>query len=104
MVDKQAVKSLPKLDLHLHLDGAIRTETIRDLAREHDVEMPSYEVQELAKHVQVQPSCRNLSEFLQCFETFYPVLQYPSALERIAYELCEDLAAQGVIYAETRFA
>ncbi|MGM0380614.1 MAG: adenosine deaminase [bacterium] len=103
-IDRETIFSLPKLDLHLHLDGAIRTETIRDLAREFAVELPTYEVEELADHVQVQPDCRSLSDFLECFETFYPVLQYPEALERIAYELCEDLAAQGVIYAETRFA
>ncbi len=103
-IDKDTVLNLPKLDLHLHLDGAIRTETIRDLARRFDVDLPSFEVDTLANHVQVQPDCRSLSDFLECFETFYPVLQYPQALERIAYELCEDLARQGVIYAETRFA
>ena len=103
-IDRKTVEDLPKLDLHLHLDGAIRTETIRDLGRQFDVSLPSFEVDTLADYVQVQPDCRNLSDFLECFETFYPVLQYPEALERIAYEMCEDLARQGVIYAETRFA
>lgn len=75
-----------------------------DLAREHDVELPSFEVDELRKHVTVPRRGGSLTEFLNCFETFYPVLQYPSAVERVAYEVCEDLAAQNVLYAETRFA
>ncbi len=100
----EAIKSLPKIDLHLHLDGAIRTRTILELGEKHGVTLPADNVEELSKHVQVQPSCRSLTDFLACFEVFYPVLQYPDAVERIAYELCEDLKKQGVVYAETRFA
>ncbi len=103
-VNKQAVKALPKVDLHLHLDGAIRTQTILELGKQFNVDLPTDNVDDLASYVQVQPSCRSLSDFLGCFENFYPVLQYPGAIERIAYELCEDLAEAGVIYAETRFA
>ncbi len=100
----EAIRSLPKIDLHLHLDGAIRTRTILELGEKHSVDLPADNVEELSKHVQVQPSCRSLTDFLACFEVFYPVLQFPDAVERIAYELCEDLADQNIIYAETRFA
>lgn len=94
----------PKIDLHLHLDGAIRTETILDLANRRAVELPADTPEALRKHVTVPADCRSLSEFLDCFETFYPVLQHPESVERIAVELCEDLVEQNVIYAETRFA
>ncbi|MFB6346943.1 MAG: adenosine deaminase, partial [bacterium] len=98
------VESLPKIDLHRHLDGSIRTETILELAQEHGIELPARTSSELEPHVTVSPYCRDLSEFLSCFETFYPVLQFPQAMERIALELCEDLVEENVIYAEVRFA
>ncbi len=66
--------------------------------------LPSYDVDELRDDVTVPPRGGSLSEFLGCFETFYPVLQYPEALERVAYEVCEDLTEENVLYAETRFA
>ncbi len=101
---EEAISRLPKVDLHLHLDGAIRTQTILELGQKNNLSLPADDVEQLAEHVQVQPSCRSLTDFLACFEFFYPVLQYPESVERIAYELCEDLSQQGIIYAETRFA
>lgn len=98
------VKSLPKIDLHLHLDGAVRTGTILDLADRHEVSLPAEDADELESYVTVPPDCRSLSDFLNCFETLYPVLQYTDSVERVAFELCEDLEKQGVIYAEVRFA
>jgi adenosine deaminase len=100
----QRLQTIPKIDLHHHLDGAVRTQTVLDLARKHQVTLPTYELDELERHVTVQPDCRSLSDFLDCFQILYPVLQYPSSMERIAFELCEDFADQNVIYAETRFA
>ncbi len=104
MTDLTWVDELPKLDLHHHLDGAIRTETMLELADEQGKDLPAGSVEELNQFVQVRPDCRNLSDFLSCFEVFYPLLQEPLAMERIARELCEDLEEQGVVYAETRFA
>jgi adenosine deaminase len=104
MQEKQAIDELPKIDLHHHLDGAIRTETIRDLAQEQGIDLPTYDVEELNDHVRVSKDCRSLSDFLECFEVLYPVIQTPEAMNRIAYELCETLEKHGVIYAETRFA
>lgn len=93
-----------KIDLHHHLDGALRESTILELAREHDVDLPAEDPDSLRDHVTVPPDCRSLTDFLACFETFYPVLQYPDAVGRAAYEVCEDLEADNVLYAETRFA
>jgi adenosine deaminase len=97
-------KQLPKIDLHLHLDGAIRVPTIAELGDELGVKLPTYDPKKLAKFVQVDCNCRSLTDFLKRFEVFYPILPYARTQERIAYELCEDCARDHVIYFETRFA
>jgi adenosine deaminase len=97
-------KKLPKIDLHLHLDGAIRVPTIAELGDELGIELPTYDPKKLAKFVQVDRDCRSLTDFLKRFEVFYPILPYAITQERIAYELCEDCARDNVIYFETRFA
>jgi adenosine deaminase len=98
------LKELPKIDLHIHLDGAIRVATIAELGDELGIELPTYDPRELAKFVQVGRDCRSLTDFLKRFEIFYPILPYAATQERIAYELCEDCAGDNVIYFETRFA
>ncbi len=97
-------KQLPKIDLHLHLDGAIRVPTIAELGDELGVKLPTYDPRELANFVQVDRNCRSLTNFLKRFEIFYPILPYAVTQERIAYELCEDCVRDNVIYFETRFA
>ncbi|MBI5367533.1 MAG: adenosine deaminase [Planctomycetes bacterium] len=96
--------ALPKIDLHLHLDGALRVATIAELARERRVPLPTYDPQRLRHYVQVGPRCRSVAEFLATFRYFYPVLADAAALERVAYELCEDQSRAGVIYFEARYA
>ena len=95
---------MPKLDLHLHIDGAVRTETILDLAREQNHALPASTVRDLQHFVTVGPDCRSLTEFLGTFEVFYELLRQPEALQRVTRELCQDLQEDGVIYAELRFA
>ena len=97
-------KKLPKIDLHLHLDGAIRVPTIAELGDELGVKLPTYDPMKLAKLVQVDRDCRSLTDFLKRFEVFYPILPYARTQERIAYEVCEDCTRDHVIYFETRFA
>jgi adenosine deaminase len=97
-------KELPKIDLHIHLDGAIRVPTIAELGDELGVKLPTYDPKKLAKFVQVDRDCRSLTDFLKRFEVFYPILPHAITQERIAYELCEDCARDNVIYFETRFA
>ncbi|MDQ7780985.1 MAG: adenosine deaminase [Planctomycetota bacterium] len=91
-------------DLHLHLDGAVRPRTVWDLAREQGHRLPARSVREVARLVRVSKSCRNLTAFLKTFEVFYPLLRTPVAVERIAFELCEDQAKSGVDCFEARFA
>ena len=70
-------KQLPKIDLHLHLDGAIRVATIAELGDELGIKLPSYDPKELAKFVQVNRDCRSLTDFLKRFE----VLSHPAVRE-----------------------
>jgi adenosine deaminase len=98
------LKRLPKIDLHLHLDGAIRVPTLAELGEDLGVRLPTYDPEKLAKFVQVDRDCRSLADFLKRFEILYPILPYAKTQERIAYELCEDCARDNVIYFETRFA
>jgi len=98
------VHSLPKCDLHVHLDGSVRVKTIRDAANKLGVRLPTQDLKELARYVQAPPDCRSLSDFLKAFDLFYPALKDPEILERISYELCEDASKENVRYMEVRFA
>jgi len=100
---KSFIAELPKSDLHVHLDGSIRLETLIDLARVHKVELPSYTVEGLKKLVFKQ-RYRNLKEYLVGFTYTTAVMQTPEALERVAYEFAWDNINEGVAYVEVRFA
>lgn len=103
-VPETLLARMPKVDLHCHLDGAVRVETVRDLAKAQGIRLPSEDLDVLKRHVQVSTDCRSLTEFLSAFEFFYPMLRSPAAMERIAYELCEDCARDNIRYVEMRFA
>lgn len=93
-----------KIDLHLHLDGSLRPDTVWELAKEQGVSLPASTKEELISFLRVPEDCRNLTEYLECFDLPLLVLQRPEALERAASELVEDLAGEGLDYAEIRFA
>ncbi len=102
-LERAAVLALPKVDLHCHLDGAVRPGTLLEIAQAAGIPLPADTVEELLPHVRVSPDCRTLRDFLLTFETFYPVLNAPGSLERAGYELLEDAAADGVVHLEARF-
>jgi adenosine deaminase len=97
------VRKLPKTDLHVHLDGSLRLETLVDLARARHVALPSQTPEGLQELV-FRPRYANLAEYLQGFRYTVAVLQDAEALERAAFELAEDCQAEGVRYLEVRFA
>jgi adenosine deaminase len=103
-VNKDVFKKLPKIDLHCHLDGSIRTPTIIELAKMQNHPLPATTAEELRPYVRVPQDCKSLGDFLKRFEVFYPLLKNTYALERIAYELCRDCSAENVKYIEIRFA
>ncbi len=102
-MDRATIARLPKFDLHVHLDGSLRPETVRELWEA----LPTQERPPVAGPVEqaVLPHVPcSLEEFLQAFRITVPLLQTAEALERAAFELCQDAAAEGVVYIEIRFA
>ena len=97
-------RQLPKTDLHVHLDGSLRIETIIELARTHGVELPSTDPAELRREMNLGQNCGSLVEYLKAFDVTLPVMQHEDALFRVAYELAEDAARENVRYMEVRYA
>lgn len=95
--------SIPKTEIHCHLEGAIRTQTIIDVAREQGISLPSYEVQGLDKHVKVLEQLQSLEAVLEAFDIFQRTITSPGVFERISWELFEDCAKQNIKLFEVRF-
>ncbi len=99
------IKSVPKVVLHDHLDGGLRPKTILELAKDQDYKkLPTDDPGELAEWFQRGAKRGSLPLYLEGFEHTTGVMQTEEALERIAYEMLEDMKDDGVVYVETRFA
>ena len=94
---------LPKTEIHIHLEGSIRTQTIIDVAREYNLSIPSFEAAELDRHVKVYEQMRDLAAVLDAFAIFQNSITSPQVVERIAWELFEDAARQNIRLFEVRF-
>lgn len=101
-VTRDRLHRLPKAELHVHLDGSLRAETMLELAEAQGKPMPADEPDALREYMHVRDA-RNLVDYLERFEITLSVMQTADALERIAYELAADLAAENVRYAEIRY-
>jgi adenosine deaminase len=102
MLSRELLRALPKAELHCHLDGSVRPSTLIELGREYGQPMPATDPDELYEHMVVRHA-HNLEEYLARFSTTLSVMQEADALERIAYELMEDAAREGVRYIEIRY-
>src|SRR5262245_8942961 len=102
-VPDELIRALPKTDLHLHLDGSLRPQTILELGREQGIRLPADDLESLARLVRMGDGERSLERYLQAFDVTLAVLQEAEALSRAAYELAADCAAENVRYIEVRF-
>lgn len=94
---------LPLCDLHRHLDGSIRLQTILELAEQHRVTLPGRDLASLRPHVQIMDPAEGLMEFIAKFRYLTAVLVDADACRRVAYENVLDAAAEGIDYIELRF-
>lgn len=102
MLSRELIARLPKAELHVHLDGSLRPETMLDLAREAGVSLPAGDAETLRRYM-VVTDARNLEDYLQRFDITVALLQTPEAIERVAYEMVEDAARDNVQYLEVRY-
>ena len=103
MCTRVDLKAASKVDLHRHLEGAVRLRTLLDLYREHGRPLPETSEAELAPRAQVLEPMRSLEDVLSRFTVAQGAFFDAAACERIAFEAVEDLAADNVRLAELRF-
>jgi adenosine deaminase len=102
-IPKEFLLKIPKTDLHVHLDGSLRLNTLIELAKESNVTLPAYTEEELKKTV-FREHYKDLPEYLEGFRYTGAVMRTASNLERISYEFGQDNYLEGVRYYEVRFA
>ena len=102
MLTREVVGRLPKAELHVHLDGSLRPETMIALAREAGISLPSTDPDAVRRFMRVDDAS-NLEDYLRRFDVTIPLLQTPEAVERVAYEMAEDAARDNVRYLEVRY-
>ncbi|MGD8738538.1 MAG: adenosine deaminase, partial [Anaerolineae bacterium] len=101
--------TLPLIDLHRHLDGAVRLETILDLGRQHNLPLPAWDLETLRPYVQIvdkdpaHAALPGVMAFIAKFEWMTGVLVDYDACRRVAYESVEDAGREGIDYVELRF-
>lgn len=95
------VQQMPKTELHTHLEGAVRPETILELAPVYGVDLGAANVEDLKRKIQMRPG-EDLLAFLKKFDPFRFIFDHPESLQRVAYEMVEEEAREGVVYSEIR--
>jgi len=104
MVPYEIIKKMPKVELHDHLDGGLRPQTVIDLAKKYNVELPANNVSDLADWFEKGCQLKSLPLYLETFGVTTAVMQTEEALERVAYEAVLDWHEDNVVYGEIRFA
>ena len=105
MVTNDTIRSAPKVLLHDHLDGGLRPATVIELAQQTGYSgLPTQDPVELGKWFRSGADRGSLELYLEGFTHTVGVMQTPQAIARVASECAQDLAADGIIYAEVRYA
>jgi adenosine deaminase len=99
----ELIHGLPKTDLHCHLDGSMRLDTILELAKKQQVKLPTFDKDGLFKLLYAGDTCSSLDEYLRGFDITLSVMQTEESLERAAYELAVDAHSENVRYLEVRY-
>ncbi len=94
---------MPKIDLHRHLEGSLRLQTLADIAIEHGIDLPGYSIEELRPYVQMEKGEQSFHRFLAKFKLLRRFYRSREALERVAQEAVADAAADNIRYLELRF-
>ncbi|MBU0713500.1 adenosine deaminase [bacterium] len=102
-ITEEFIRELPKTELHCHLDGSLRLNTILELAEKDKVDLPTRDPDMLRKAVTVQSNGITLPEYIKKFDLTLKVLQTPESLTRTAFELAEDCSKENVLYLEVRY-
>ena len=95
--------NFPLIDLHRHLDGNVRLETIIDLSRKHNLQLPAWDIEGLRPYVQVMDPQPGVMEFISKFHWMIQILVDYDSCWRIAYENVQDAKFEGLDYVELRF-
>ena len=95
--------TLPLIDLHRHLDGSVRLDTILDLGRRHNLPLPAWDVESLRPYVQITAPQPGVMAFIAKFQWMRAILVDYDACRRIAYENVQDAQKEGLDYVELRF-
>jgi adenosine deaminase len=104
MPTPESIASAPKVLLHDHLDGGLRPQTVLELAADVGHQLPTGDATKLATWFAEASDSGSLVRYLETFDHTVAVMQTPTAIARVAAECVEDLAADGVVYAEVRYA
>ena len=102
-ITDKLLKKLPKVELHCHLDGSLRVDSILDIAQKNNIELPTSNKVKLNKLLSIGNKRVTLEEYIARFDITLSVMQTPSALSRISYELIEDVSKENVRYIEVRY-
>lgn len=104
MIDAHALRALPKVELHRHLDGSVRVETLCDIARTNRLDLGARDAVSLARLATITEPLDDLAAVLGRFSLLQKALCTPAAIGRVAFENVEDAWRDGVVAVELRFA
>ena len=102
-ISHELISQLPKVELHCHLDGSLRTMSILEQAEIDNVKLPFQKYKELDEYLRIGKNRGSLEDYIKRFNITLSVMQTPQSLFRFAFELIEDVAKENVRYIEVRY-